>query len=124
MGECGCDIYTDFNARSHTRGRKATAIHLECVLPLVVIQYARGRAASSLYTPVYSLKKPKLSFDSQLGILAPEFGLSFKQSVAASVIGIILGALCTAYTGTLGPKLGLRAGNYHKSSNFALELPC
>ncbi|KAI9712675.1 MAG: hypothetical protein M1820_001296 [Bogoriella megaspora] len=44
-----------------------------------------------------------------LGILAPKFELSFNQSVAASVIGIVLGALCTAYCGTLGPKLGLRA---------------
>lgn len=51
-----------------------------------------------------------------LGILGPEFGLSLKQSVAASVIGIVLGALCTAYTGTLGPKLGLRAGNCYEMS--------
>ncbi|OCK81554.1 hypothetical protein K432DRAFT_326108 [Lepidopterella palustris CBS 459.81] len=44
-----------------------------------------------------------------LGILGPEFGLSLNQSVAASVVGTLLGALCTAFTGTLGPKLGMRA---------------
>ncbi|KAF8850758.1 purine-cytosine permease-like protein [Acephala macrosclerotiorum] len=44
-----------------------------------------------------------------IGILGPEFGLSLHQSVAAIVVGTILGALCTSYTGTLGPKLGLRA---------------
>ncbi|KAK0756037.1 hypothetical protein N5P37_011410 [Trichoderma harzianum] len=43
-----------------------------------------------------------------LGLLGPEFGLSLKQSIAASIIGIILGALMTATTGTLGPKLGMR----------------
>ena len=40
-----------------------------------------------------------------IGILGPEFGLSLKQSVAAIVIGTILGACCTAYCGTLGPKV-------------------
>lgn len=40
-----------------------------------------------------------------LGLLGPEFGLSLKQSIAASIIGIILGALMTATTGTLGPKV-------------------
>ncbi|KUJ07599.1 uncharacterized protein LY89DRAFT_359021 [Mollisia scopiformis] len=44
-----------------------------------------------------------------IGVLGPEFGLSLNQSIAAIVVGTILGALCTAYTGTLGPKLGLRA---------------
>lgn len=43
-----------------------------------------------------------------LGILGPEFGLSLGQSIAASVVGTLLGALCTSFTGTLGPKLGLR----------------
>jgi purine-cytosine permease-like protein len=43
-----------------------------------------------------------------LGILGPEFGLSLNQTIAASIVGTLLGALCTAYTGTLGPKLGLR----------------
>lgn len=40
-----------------------------------------------------------------IGILGPEFGLSLGQSVAAIVVGTMLGALCTAYTGTLGPKV-------------------
>lgn len=43
-----------------------------------------------------------------LGILGPEFGLSLGQSIAASVVGTALGALCTSFTGSLGPKLGLR----------------
>ncbi|KAJ9609784.1 hypothetical protein H2200_006112 [Cladophialophora chaetospira] len=43
-----------------------------------------------------------------LGVLGPEFGLTLGQSVAAIVVGTILGAMCTAYTGTLGPKTGLR----------------
>ncbi|KAF2670140.1 hypothetical protein BT63DRAFT_424097 [Microthyrium microscopicum] len=43
-----------------------------------------------------------------LGVLGPEFGLSLSQSIAASVVGTILGALCTAFDGTLAPKLGLR----------------
>lgn len=40
-----------------------------------------------------------------IGLLGPEFGLSLNQSVAAIVVGTILGALCTSYTGTLGPKV-------------------
>ncbi|KAL3426618.1 hypothetical protein PVAG01_00127 [Phlyctema vagabunda] len=44
-----------------------------------------------------------------IGLLGPEFGLTLGQSVAAIVVGTVLGAACTAYTGTLGPKLGLRA---------------
>ncbi|KAK0100160.1 hypothetical protein ONS95_008499 [Cadophora gregata] len=43
-----------------------------------------------------------------LGMLGPEFGLSLDQSIAAVVVGTVLGALCTSFTGTLGPKLGLR----------------
>jgi purine-cytosine permease-like protein len=43
-----------------------------------------------------------------LGLLGPEFGLSLGQTIAASVVGNILGALCTAFDGTLSPKLGLR----------------
>jgi NCS1 nucleoside transporter family len=43
-----------------------------------------------------------------LGVLGPEFGLTLGQSAAAIVVGTFLGALCTAYTGTLGPKTGLR----------------
>lgn len=44
-----------------------------------------------------------------IGVLGPEFGLTLNQSVSAIVVGTFLGALCTAYAGTLGPKLGLRA---------------
>lgn len=40
-----------------------------------------------------------------IGFLGPEFGLSLNQSAAAIVVGTILGAMCTAYTGTLGPKV-------------------
>ncbi|KAH9214872.1 purine-cytosine permease-like protein [Leptodontidium sp. 2 PMI_412] len=43
-----------------------------------------------------------------LGMLGPDFGLTLNQSIAAVVVGTVLGALCTAFTGTLGPKLGLR----------------
>lgn len=39
-----------------------------------------------------------------IGFLGPVFGLSLGQSVAAIVVGTWLGALCTAYCGTLGPK--------------------
>lgn len=40
-----------------------------------------------------------------IGVLGPEFGLSLHLSVAAAVVGIALGALLPAYTGTLGPKV-------------------
>jgi hypothetical protein len=43
-----------------------------------------------------------------IGVLGPEFGLSLNQSIAAIVVGTILGALCTAYTGTLGPKVSFQ----------------
>jgi purine-cytosine permease-like protein len=43
-----------------------------------------------------------------LGVLGPEFGLSLRQSIAAGIVGTMLGAFCTASTGTLSPKLGLR----------------
>ena len=43
-----------------------------------------------------------------LGVLGPEFGLSFGQSMSAMVVGTLVGALLPAYTGLLGPKLGLR----------------
>lgn len=43
-----------------------------------------------------------------LGLLGAEFGLSLKQTIAATIIGSLLGAICTAYDGTLSPKLGLR----------------
>jgi len=42
-----------------------------------------------------------------IGVLGPEFGLSLNQSIAAIVVGTVLGALCTAYTGTLGPKVSI-----------------
>ena len=41
-----------------------------------------------------------------LGLLGAEFGLSLQQTVAASIVGTILGASCTSFTGTLGPKVG------------------
>jgi hypothetical protein len=44
-----------------------------------------------------------------IGILGPEFGLSLNQSVAGIVVGTLLGALCTAFCGTLGPKVRLPA---------------
>jgi hypothetical protein len=43
-----------------------------------------------------------------IGFLGPEFGLSLGQSVAMIVVGTILGALCTAYCGTLGPKVSIQ----------------
>lgn len=43
-----------------------------------------------------------------VGVLGPELGLTLRQSVAAIVVGTFLGAMCTAYTSTLGPKTGLR----------------
>ncbi|KAG0649894.1 Purine-cytosine permease fcyB [Hyphodiscus hymeniophilus] len=44
-----------------------------------------------------------------IGVLGPEFGLTLNQSIAMIVVGTMMGALCTSYCGTLGPKLGLRA---------------
>ena len=52
-----------------------------------------------------------------IGVLGPEFGLSLNQSVAAIVVGTILGALCTAYTGTLGPKVSSKIVPCEKSNN-------
>jgi hypothetical protein len=41
-----------------------------------------------------------------IGVLGPQtFFLSLNQSIAAIVVGTVLGALCTAYCGTLGPKV-------------------
>jgi len=40
-----------------------------------------------------------------IGILGAEFGLSFHESIAAIVAGNVLGALCTSFCGTLGPKV-------------------
>jgi hypothetical protein len=54
-----------------------------------------------------------------IGVLGPEFGLSLNQSIAAIVVGTILGALCTAYTGTLGPKVSLHSkSRREKMANF------
>ena len=47
-----------------------------------------------------------------IGILGPEFGLNFNQSMAAVVVGTLLGAMCTGYCGTLGPKVCRR---HHRS---------
>lgn len=47
-----------------------------------------------------------------LGLLGPLFGLTLGQSVGASFLGICLGALCTAYTGTLGPKVRLTTSRF------------
>ncbi|KIW32428.1 uncharacterized protein PV07_03977 [Cladophialophora immunda] len=44
-----------------------------------------------------------------VGVLGPEFGLSLQLSVAAIVVGSLLGSFFPAYCATLGPKLGLRA---------------
>ncbi|KAI1003914.1 hypothetical protein K3495_g4296 [Podosphaera aphanis] len=44
-----------------------------------------------------------------IGILGPEFGLSLRQSIIAIVTGTLLGSVCPAFCGTLGPKLGLRS---------------
>ena len=43
-----------------------------------------------------------------IGALGPVFGLPLGESIAAIVVGTWLGALCPAFCGTLGPKLGLR----------------
>ena len=40
-----------------------------------------------------------------LGVLGAEFGLDLKQTVGATVVGNLLGCLCTAYDGTLSPKV-------------------
>ncbi|KAI0998197.1 hypothetical protein K3495_g9996 [Podosphaera aphanis] len=44
-----------------------------------------------------------------VGMLGPEFGLTLSESIAGMIIGTSLGAVCAAFCGTLGPKLGLRA---------------
>lgn len=44
-----------------------------------------------------------------IGALGPLFGLPLGESIAAIVVGTWIGALCPAFCGTLGPKLGLRA---------------
>ena len=51
-----------------------------------------------------------------IGFLGPAFGLSLNQSVAAIVVGTFLGALCTGYTGTLGPKVSMKSAVLEKGS--------
>ena len=52
-----------------------------------------------------------------LGVLGPEFGLTLHQSVSAIVVGTFLGALCTAYAGTLGPKVQISTVRSHNITN-------
>lgn len=62
-----------------------------------------------------------------IGILGPDFGLSLGQSVAAIVVGTMLGALCTAYCGTLGPKVQSKlypSFTPHKTNHHAARSPC
>ena len=42
-----------------------------------------------------------------LGVVGAEFGLDLKQIVGAGIVGNVLGALCTAWCGTMSPKVGL-----------------
>lgn len=55
-----------------------------------------------------------------IGILGPDFGLTFNQSVSAIVVGTATGALCTCYTGTLGPKVSQSPfpGGRSSTNNF------
>jgi NCS1 nucleoside transporter family len=43
-----------------------------------------------------------------LGVLGAEYGLSFSGAMVSATVGILTGALLPAWTGTLGPQLGLR----------------
>lgn len=57
-----------------------------------------------------------------IGMLGPTWGLSLGQSVAGIVVGTILGALCTAFTGTLGPKVcntSIRGAGLEKCNLFS-----
>ena len=56
-----------------------------------------------------------------IGVLGPTFGLSLNQSAAGIVVGTFLGALCTAYTGTLGPKVSPLSP---RSSKYRALLTC
>lgn len=58
-----------------------------------------------------------------IGVLGPEFGLSLNQSVAGIVVGTVLGALCTAYCGTLGPKVRIFAYFLFKVRTARLTAP-
>jgi hypothetical protein len=53
-----------------------------------------------------------------IGFVGPEFGLSLNQSVAAIVVGTFLGALCTSYTGTLGPKVSKKSAVLEKAPPY------
>ena len=53
-----------------------------------------------------------------IGVLGPTFGLSLNQSAAGIVVGTFLGALCTAYTGTLGPKVSRLSPRWWKYRAF------
>lgn len=61
-----------------------------------------------------------------IGLLGPDpsvFGLSLGQSVAAIVVGTILGSLCTGSTGTLGPKVNsIPSSSYVRSRTNASKL--
>ena len=62
-----------------------------------------------------------------LGLLGPLFGLTLGQSVGSAFLGICLGALCTAYTGTLGPKVRqikqICAKKWHDRSALSPQIP-
>ena len=53
-----------------------------------------------------------------LGVLGPEFGLSFGQTVGACIVGNLLGSLCTAYDGTLGPKVSAQHAYIGSQTGF------
>ena len=40
-----------------------------------------------------------------LGVVGAEFGLNLHQIVGAGIVGNLLGALCTGFTGTMSPKV-------------------
>ena len=58
-----------------------------------------------------------------IGILGPIYGLDLHQSVACIVGGSFLGALCTAYTGTLGPKVGSIIGLESDFADGSIQRP-
>lgn len=57
-----------------------------------------------------------------LGVLGPEFGLSLRNSIAAAIGGTVLGALTTAYTGTLGPKVSCTGHGRRNGSTTATSV--
>ena len=54
-----------------------------------------------------------------VGLLGPEFGLSLGLSVAAIVVGTMLGSLFPAYCATLGPKVSPSLVSVEPSSIFS-----